>query len=104
MSDAPRRIWLARDRRSVYQYAEDVTDTEYIRADHAEALLDRALYARRYPRVLHTYLGLGLFALAVLVTVTGILARDWPPTTLGLIALACSSVAIGHGLTPSEDT
>ena len=54
-------------------------------------------------RILYVYLALGLFALAVLVTVTGILARDWPPTTLGLIALACSSVAIGHGLTPSED-
>ena len=54
-------------------------------------------------RILHTYLALGLFALAVLVTIEGILARDWPPTTLGLIALACSSIAIGHGLTPPEE-
>ena len=54
-------------------------------------------------RILHTYLALGLFALAVLVTIEGILARDWIPTTLGLIALACSSIAIGHGLTPPEE-
>ena len=54
-------------------------------------------------RILYIYLALGLFALAVLVTVTGILHRDWIPTTLGLFALTSSSIAIGHGLTPPEE-
>lgn len=45
------------------------------------------------------YLGLGIYALAVLVTAHGILARDWLGTMLGLVALTASALAIGNALT-----